>query len=223
MNESEVLLGPLRLPGTLAVPRPVQALVLFVHGSGSSRMSPRNRQVAAVLQQAGLATLLFDLLTEDEAVERRNVFDIALLTQRLSMALDACHHDARLRGLRCGLFGASTGAAAALCAAAQRPTQVQAVVSRGGRPDLAADALARVAAPTLLIVGAEDPQVLALNRAAQAHMRCETELSVVPGATHLFEEPGALDAVAGLARHWFITHLAGPRHGPDTTDHASVR
>lgn len=223
MIEREVTLGPPHLAGTMAVPRAARALVLFVHGSGSSRASPRNRHVAGVLQRAGLATLLFDLLTEAEESDRRNVFDIGLLTQRLLMALDECRKEKWLHRLPFGLFGASTGAAAALCAAAERPTQVRSVVSRGGRPDLAADALAKVAAPTLLIVGGQDRQVLALNRAAQARMRCETALAVVPGATHLFEEPGTLDAVAALACDWFVTHLQGPGHGPNATDNASIR
>lgn len=221
--ESEITLGPQRLPGTLALPQPAHGLVLFVHGSGSSRASPRNRHVAGVLQRACLATLLFDLLTEGEESERRNVFGIELLTQRLLMALDACGNDVRLHPLPFGLFGASTGAAAALCVAARRPAQIKAVVSRGGRPDLADDALTGVAAPTLLIVGGADQQVLALNRSAQARMRGQTALSVIPGATHLFEEPGTLDAVAVLARDWFLAHLRRPSHGTTSNDSASIR
>ncbi len=183
-------------------------IVLFAHGSGSSRLSPRNAQVAEALQEAGFATLLFDLLTEREAADRTNVFDIGLLSERLGAAADFVARNDVGRGLPLGFFGASTGAAAALMAAATR-TDVRAVVSRGGRPDLAGDSLARVKAPTRLIVGSRDVEVLALNRMACDRMRCECRLDVVPGATHLFEEPGALEAVVNLARDWFQQHLKG--------------
>jgi dienelactone hydrolase len=201
-----------RLGGTLVVPAGAVGLVLFAHGSGSSRNSPRNRRVAAALQAAGLATLLFDLLTErEEAIDRYTAhfrFDIGLLTRRLVAAIDWMAHEPEVEGLQFGCFGSSTGAAAALVAAAERPQRVGAVVSRGGRPDLAGAALARVAAPTLLIVGGEDAPVLGLNRRAMAEMACPARLEVVPGATHLFEEPGALERVAGLAAEWFRRHLA---------------
>nr|MCU0814291.1 dienelactone hydrolase family protein [Burkholderiaceae bacterium] len=176
-------------------------------GSGSSRLSPRNRYVAQTLQHRQLATLLFDLLTPDEAEDRRLVFDIDLLAERVGDALDSIAGDAELARLPVGLFGASTGAAAALRLAAERPQAVAAVVSRGGRPDLALPVLDRVRAPTLLVVGGHDQQVLELNREALAALRCEKRLDVVPGATHLFEEPGTLDAAARLAGDWFVTHL----------------
>ncbi len=188
-------------------------LVLFAHGSGSSRLSPRNTFVAEALRQAGLATLLFDLLTDAEAVDRSLVFDISLLAERLEAATDWVAGSAGIRELPLGYFGASTGAAAALVAAAHRQSAIRAVVSRGGRPDLAAAALPHVTAPTLLIVGGDDEDVLALNRQAYARLRCERRISVVPGATHLFEEPGALEQVVDLARAWFLDHLgAEPRH-----------
>lgn len=209
----EVAIGPLQLPGTLAVPARPEALIVFVHGSGSSRMSPRNREVAGALQRRGFATLLFDLLTGDEATDRHKVFDVALLAQRLSAALAWRTGERSIEGLPCGLFGASTGAAAALTVASRSGADIYAIVSRGGRPDLAPAALHAVPAPTLLIVGGEDPEVLELNRSALAAMRCECRLSVVPGATHLFEEPGALDAVATLASDWFATHLPEGHHG----------
>ncbi|SPE24064.1 Phosphoribosyltransferase [Burkholderiales bacterium] len=181
--------------------------MVFAHGSGSSRLSPRNRLVAAALQDNALGTLLFDLLSEAEAADRAAVFDIPVLASRLCEALDWIDHEGELARLRVGLFGASTGAAAALMAAAMRPNRVGAVVSRGGRPDLALEHLARVRAPTLLIVGGADADVLRLNRGALQALRCEKELQVVPGATHLFEEPGALEIVAKLAADWFIVHL----------------
>lgn len=218
-NVQEVRVGPHGLPGTLACPDGAQALVLFAHGSGSSRTSPRNRFVAGVLHARGLATLLFDLLTEDEAVDRRHVFDIELLAERMGQALDwlDSEHAPRLPGAigraATGLFGASTGAAAALRAAAERPDRVGAVVSRGGRGDLTGSRLRDVRAPTLLIVGSDDTEVLALNRAVAHELRCEKRLEVVPGATHLFEEPGTLEAVAGLAADWFAHHL-GQRTSP---------
>ena len=203
-----VRLGAMALPGDLGVPGQALGLVVFVHGSGSSRLSPRNRHVAQTLQQRRLATLLFDLLTPDEAEDRRLVFDIDLLAERVGGALDSIAGDAEIAGLPVGLFGASTGAAAALRLAAARPHAVAAVVSRGGRPDLALPVLDRVRTPTLLIVGGHDWQVLDLNRDALAALRCEKRLEVVPGATHLFEEPGTLDAAARLAGDWFVTHLA---------------
>ncbi len=195
-----------RLPGELRVPDGAIGVVAFAHGSGSGRLSPRNRQVAAALEVAGLATLLFDLLTPEESMDRGNVFDIELLATRLLAATRWLHGQPEGR-LPLGSFGASTGAAAALWAAAEAPQQVRAIVSRGGRPDLAGSRLPRVRAPTLLIVGGHDPVVLELNRQAQAAMTCPTELVVVPGAGHLFEEPGALEAVAELAARWFVRHL----------------
>jgi putative phosphoribosyl transferase len=186
-----------------AAPR---GIVVFAHGSGSSRLSPRNASVANALRQAGFATLLFDLLTDAEADDRANVFDIALLADRLDQAATWVRGMAGGQSLPLGLFGASTGAAAALVAAAGR-NDVAAIVSRGGRPDLAGQALPKVTAATLLIVGGDDPEVLALNRAAYRRLRCPRRLEVVPGATHLFEEPGTLEAVIALARDWFAIHL----------------
>ena len=182
--------------------------MLFAHGSGSSRLSPRNRAVAQALRGAGLAALLFDLLDEPEARRRELAFDIALLGARLEQATSEIRSDERMRALPLGYFGASTGAAAALVAAAALPDSVAAVVSRGGRPDLAGDRLAQVQAPTLLIVGGEDVEVLELNRRAATALRCPHELVVVEGATHLFEEPGALERVSELAIGWFQQHLA---------------
>jgi putative phosphoribosyl transferase len=207
LRSQQVRIGPCALPGDLDLPARPRALVLFAHGSGSSRLSSRNRWVAEVLQQHALSTLLFDLLDDDEAADRRKVFDIGLLSERVQQALDWVAGQAALAGMSIGLFGASTGAAAALCAAAACPGSVSAVVSRGGRPDLAAASVAAVQAPTLLIVGGADREVLALNRQALRDLRCEKRLEVVPGATHLFEEPGALDSVAQLAAAWFATHL----------------
>ncbi|MBT2322064.1 dienelactone hydrolase family protein [Variovorax paradoxus] len=204
--------GPATLDADLGLAAGAGGLVLFAHGSGSSRFSPRNRHVARQLQQAGLATLLADLLTpEEEAIDERTRelrFDIGLLARRLVAATDWLKAQAQLADLAIGYFGASTGAGAALMAAAERPAAVQAVVSRGGRPDLAGEALAQVHAPTLLIVGGDDEPVIGLNRQALALLPVEKELVIVPGATHLFEEPGALDAVARLARDWFLRHLA---------------
>jgi dienelactone hydrolase len=200
-----------RLGGALTVPDNATGVVLFAHGSGSSRHSPRNRYVAEVLQRAGLATLLMDLLTQEEdAIDqytRQYRFDIQLLADRLTAAIDWLAHQPATRGLPIGLFGASTGAAAALRAAAARPDLVQAVVSRGGRPDLAGDALPLVLAPTLLIVGANDTPVIPLNTSAQRQMRAPSQLALVPGATHLFEEPGTLTQASALARDWFVQHL----------------
>ncbi|MBA4260701.1 MAG: hydrolase [Comamonadaceae bacterium] len=206
LNEAVVLQEP-PLQGDLSVPTQAQGLVLFAHGSGSSRLSSRNRWVARQLQQRGLATLLFDLLTESEARDRRLVFDIPLLGQRVLNAMRWASQREELAGLRLGLFGASTGAAAALLAAGQKPQRVAAVVSRGGRPDLARDWLPRVQAPTLLIVGGHDDQVLELNRQALRLLACSKRLEVVPGASHLFEEAGALESVAALAAGWFEQHL----------------
>ncbi len=205
-TEVEVLAGSHVLAGTLVVPDAATGLVLFAHGSGSSRLSPRNRFVAETLNRAGIATLLFDLLTDTEATDRRNVFDIGLLGQRLVAATGWC----RTRDLPepIGYFGASTGAAAALLAAAELGPAIGAVVSRGGRPDLAGARLSAVRAPTLLIVGSDDHEVLELNRRAAARLaRCEHRLVVVPGATHLFEEPGTLERAADLAAEWFGAYL----------------
>jgi len=203
MTEVCLPLDGLRLPGSLDLPGQATGIVIFAHGSGSSRLSPRNRAVARTLQERGQGTLLFDLLTDDEAQDRANVFDIPLLGARVAGAVGWVRGNADLQGLPIGLFGSSTGVGAALVAAAEVGDGVQAVVSRGGRPDLAGEALPRVRCPTLLIVGGADTQVLALNRQAQARMRCRTSLAVVPGATHLFEEPGALEQVVDLAADWF--------------------
>jgi dienelactone hydrolase len=203
----DVEILPRRLPGLLAVPKGAQGIVIFAHGSGSSRLSPRNTHVANALNAAGLATLLFDLLLPEEAEDRRNVFDIALLGSRVEETLDWIRAEPALAPLAVGLFGASTGAAAALVAAAHRPDQVRAVVSRGGRPDLAGAALACVKAPTLLIVGGRDEVVIDLNEKALAELECEKQLHIVPGATHLFEEPGTLDEVIALAAAWFVRFL----------------
>jgi putative phosphoribosyl transferase len=198
------------LPGDLTIPPGATSVVVFAHGSGSSRKSPRNVMVAEVLQGRGLATLLFDLLTADEErLDARTAhlrFDIPLLAGRLVGAIDRLD-EWGAAGMAVGAFGASTGAAAALIAAARRPNVVRAVVSRGGRPDLAADELEAVRAPTLLMVGQRDEVVIELNREAMGRMRCEVKLVIVPGATHLFEEPGALDRVASLAADWVAGHL----------------
>ncbi|MHB8996608.1 MAG: dienelactone hydrolase family protein [Armatimonadota bacterium] len=203
--------GDVSLEGDLRLPDNPVGLVVFAHGSGSSRHSPRNRHVADVLHQSGIGTLLMDLLTVDEeAVDqytRHLRFDIGLLSQRLVAATDWLKDDPELTGLSLGYFGASTGAAAAIIAAAHRPEHIQAVVSRGGRPDLAGASLALIKAPTLLIVGGDDYQVIDLNRQAYARMNCEKRLEIVPGATHLFEEPGTLDKAAELAAGWFAQYL----------------
>jgi putative phosphoribosyl transferase len=196
-----------RLAGHITLPDHARGLVLFAHGSGSGRHSPRNRYVADVLNQAGLGTLLFDLLTSAEEIDRANVFDIELLAGRLVEVTRWLAAELGHEHLPIGYFGASTGGAAALVAATDADADVAAVVSRGGRPDLAGDALPLVQAPTLLIVGSRDEAVLALNRAAQQRLRCTNRLEVVRGATHLFEEPGTLQAAAELARDWFLTHL----------------
>lgn len=200
--------GELALEGMLSVPVNATGLVAFAHGSGSSRHSPRNRFVAEVLHGAGIGTLLFDLLTDEESRDRSVVFDIPLLTERLLLAADWAAAELAFMDLPFGVFGASTGAAAALTAAAERPTQIAAVVSRGGRPDLAEPDLGRVRAPTLLIVGAEDHEVVRLNRRAFALLHCPKHIVIVPGATHLFEEPGTLELAARHAAEWFHTHLA---------------
>jgi putative phosphoribosyl transferase len=206
-EEVEIHAGPVRLPDHLTVPDGAAGVVLFAHGSGSSRHSPRNRYVAGVLNRAGLGTLLFDLLTPDEERARANVFDVELLAQRLAQATRWLRSQAGLDDVAIGYFGAGTGAAAALWAAAGQP-DIGAVVSRGGRPDLAAPRVGAVRAPTLLIVGGLDDTVLQLNRRAQAELRSQSRLAVVPGATHLFDEPGTLEAAAALARDWFRTYLA---------------
>lgn len=208
--------GNVALEGNLSVPPDARGVVLFAHGSGSSRHSPRNRAVAHALREGGLATLLIDLLTPQEEIvdwetgELR--FDIGLLADRLVDAADWLGTSEETRSLSIGLFGASTGGGAALVAAAQRPNAIRAVVSRGGRPDLAGPFLSQVRAPTLLIVGGRDPVVIDLNREAFARLRCEKKLEIIPGATHLFEEPGALEEVARLARDWFRRFLA--KSGP---------
>jgi len=201
----------LRLEGILSVPTAARGAVLFAHGSGSSRHSPRNRYVADILNESGLATLLIDLLTEDEQqVDLQTAhlrFDIGLLAKRLEGITEWLAGHPEVKGLNIGHFGASTGAGAALVAAAELPQLVRTVVSRGGRPDLAGPFLAAVKAPTLLIVGGADTAVIELNRRAMAHMHCEKELRIVPGATHLFEERGVLERVAELARDWFLKKL----------------
>lgn len=199
------------LEGILSLPDDARGLVIFAHGSGSSRHSPRNRYLADELAGEGFATLLFDLLTNDEAADRANVFDIALLTARVIDAVRWARKRETIRALPIGLFGASTGAAAALSAAAALPDDISAVVSRGGRPDMAMDKLRLVKAPTLLIVGGSDHQVIKLNEAAYAELACKKHLRIVPGATHLFEEPGTLEAVARHTRTWFATYLAGAK------------
>ncbi|OHV29622.1 MULTISPECIES: phosphoribosyltransferase family protein [Pseudofrankia] len=205
--EVDIPAVPVRLAGRLTIPSAARGIVVFAHGSGSSRHSPRNRYVADVLTAAGFATLLFDLLTPAEEVDRAAVFDIALLAHRLVDVTSWLRGEPQVAGLPVGYFGASTGAAAALWAAAEPDSHIAAVVSRGGRPDLAASRLAAVRAPTLLIVGGDDDLVLELNNQAQAQMQCESRVMVVPEATHLFSEPGALETVAALARDWFVRHL----------------
>jgi len=217
-DEVEIPAGRVQLSGNLIVPADAPAVVLFAHGSGSSRHSPRNRFVARTMNGTGLGTLLFDLLTlEEEAVDvetRQIRFDIGLLAERLGWATNWILQEPAALGRRIGYFGSSTGGGAALVAAAARPAHVGAVVSRGGRPDLAGAALGKVRAPTLLIVGSEDDVVIDLNRQAMAQMRCEVKLELIPGATHLFEEPGTLESVAQLAGEWFREHLGTT---PDST------
>lgn len=206
----EIPAPPVQIAADLVVPPEAAGLVIFAHGSGSSRLSPRNRQVAATLNGSRLATLLLDLLRVEEEMDRANVFDIDLLSRRLVAATRwAAQEHEETRGLPVGYFGASTGAAAALCAAATLGDAIGAVVSRGGRPDMAGDCLERVSAPTLLIVGGADPTVLALNEDAADRLRAPHRVEVVPGATHLFEEPGALERVAELAAAWFERWLLG--------------
>ena len=211
-EEVEPAAGEVRLAGYLTVPDDAAGIVVFAHGSGSSRHSPRNRHVACVLNEAGLGTLLFDLLTPEEELDRTNVFDIGLLARRLIEVTGWLRAQPRAARAAVGYFGASTGAAAALWAAAEPGARIAAAVSRGGRPDLARPRLAAVTAPTLLIVGGLDVIVLDLNRRAQAELHCENHLAVVPGATHLFEEPGTLDAAAALARDWFLSHMSHSSH-----------
>jgi putative phosphoribosyl transferase len=210
-REVRVSAGPVTLEGNLGIPDTTRGIVLFAHGSGSGRHSPRNRYVAGALREVGLATLLVDLLTpEEEEVDlrtRRLRFNIGLLADRLAGATDWLAQEPDMQDLRVGYFGASTGAAAALVAAAKHPEAVSAVVSRGGRPDLAGKELSRVVAPTLLIVGGEDEPVIGMNREAIEQIRAEKKLEVVPGATHLFEEPGKLEEVARLAAGWFARYL----------------
>jgi putative phosphoribosyl transferase len=212
-EDIEILAGGVSLAGYLAVPAGAPGIVVFAHGSGSGRHSSRNRFVADVLNQAGLGTLLFDLLTLEEEADRTNVFDIELLAGRLVAVTRWLVTQSEGRSVRIGYFGASTGAAAALWASAEVDIDIAAVVSRGGRPDLAGPRLPDVTAPTLLVVGSRDDVVLNLNREAQTHLRCENSLAVVAGATHLFEESGTLREAAELARDWFLDHLAPARQG----------
>ena len=202
----EVEIGALALKGLLGSPEAAKGLIIFAHGSGSGRLSPRNKYVAEALRKSGLATLLLDLLTPEEEMRRGNVFDIPLLVKRLLLATAWAREQAETARLPIGYIGASTGAGAALAAAAS-DRRIFAVVSRGGRPDLADDALERVRAPTLLIVGDRDHQVIELNREAQRRLKAESELVIVHGATHFFEEPGALEEVVAYASRWFLTHL----------------
>lgn len=212
-GDVDIDIGEVALEGRLVLPPDPRGTVIFVHGSGSSRHSPRNRYVAQLLSQARLGTLLFDLLTSEEELDRTNVFDIGLLADRLVDVTSWLTRFEEWRPQPLGYFGASTGAAAALRAAADLGAEISSVVSRGGRPDLTGPRISEVVAPTLLIVGSLDRVVLALNREARAQMRCETSLEIIPGATHLFEEPGALDQVGSLARAWFIGHFSDPDLG----------
>jgi putative phosphoribosyl transferase len=221
--EVEIRADDARLHGHLTIPESARGIVVFAHGSGSSRHSPRNRFVATILNQAALGTLLFDLLTTDEETDRSNVFDIELLARRLAAATRWLRAVPEASDLPVGYFGASTGAGAALLAATDPTTAPAAIVSRGGRPDLAAPRLGEVRAPTLLIVGGLDDAVLELNRGAQARLRCESRLSVVPGATHLFEEPGTLQQAAELARDWFVRGFGGTTTRPVRATHSESR
>ena len=211
MSEVQIQAGRAGLPGDLTIPEGAAGLLLFAHGSGSSRHSPRNQFVARTLNRAGVGTLLFDLLTpEEEALDiytREHRFNIGLLAERLMHATKWAGQQKETRDLRIGYFGSSTGGAAALVAAVHLPREIAVVVSRGGRPDLAADALPKVHAPTLLVVGGNDDIVIELNEMARDQMRCEVRLEIIPGATHLFEEPGALEQVAKLASDWFVDHI----------------
>jgi len=215
MTELQIPTGRAVLSGNLTIPESANALVLFAHGSGSSRHSPRNQFVARTMNRAGLGTLLFDLLTPEEEARdsytREHRFNISLLAERLVHATKWSRQQDEMRDLRIGYFGSSTGGAAALVGAAELPQDVGAVVSRGGRPDLAGDALPKVQAPTLLIVGGNDDIVIELNEMARDQMRCEVKLEIIPGATHLFEEAGALEQVAKLASDWFSLHLSAPQ------------
>ena len=216
LNEVRISAGSVAFEGNLSLPDYAIALVLFAHGSGSSRHSPRNQFVARTLNNAGLGTLLFDLLTpEEEAIDARTAelrFNIKLLAERLVHATNWAKQQRETRSLRIGYFGSSTGGGAALVAAAEGSQDVGAVVSRGGRPDLAGEALPKVQVPTLLIVGGDDDIVIELNEQARDRMHCEVKLEIVPGATHLFEEPGALEQVAKLASNWFVDHLGEKQH-----------
>jgi dienelactone hydrolase len=213
-HETEVAIsaGRVELQGTLTVPEHAEGVVLFAHGSGSSRHSPRNRFVASILNESHLATLLMDLLSvQEETIDTYTAelrFDISLLAERLESAIDWLCKQQETHDLEIGCFGSSTGAAAALVAASEKPAVVKAVVSRGGRPDLAGSGLQKVRAPTLMIVGGNDEQVIDLNKQAQSQMSAETKLEIIPGATHLFEEPGALEKVAHFAAGWFHNYLA---------------
>jgi putative phosphoribosyl transferase len=217
-GHARIPVGSIELAGNLLMPEGGRGLVVFVHGSGSSRLSPRNRFVAGIIRSAGIGTLLFDLLTEEEEA-RDNVtaelrFNIPLLAERLQVAVRWARANSGVDELAIGLFGASTGAAAALSAAAEAPSEVAAVVSRGGRPDLAGDALARVRAPTLLIVGSLDRPVIAMNQQAFDELQCEKQVTIIPGASHLFEEPGTLDQVARFAAGWFQRNLTSLAAAP---------
>jgi len=214
IKRANVTIGQRELPGLLSTPQDPVGLVIFAHGSGSSRLSPRNTYAASELQRKGFATLLYDLLTLEESSDRRNVFDMALLAARVEEAIDWARGDQRISSLPIGLFGASTGAGAAIIAAAAKPSDVAAIVSRGGRPDLAGSALKRLTAPTLLIVGGEDRDVITLNEAARQRMSCETSLVIVPGASHLFEESGTLDQALDAAASWFESHLREAKRPP---------
>jgi putative phosphoribosyl transferase len=222
-QEIAIRSGRVRLEGHLGIPLSPLGMVVFAHGSGSGRFSPRNNFVARSLQQGRVATLLIDLLTPDEAEDRRKVFDIDLLADRVLLAKAWLEQDDRTKGLGIGYFGASTGAGAALQAAARNPSSIQAVVSRGGRPDLAETYLPSVAAPTMLIVGGNDEPVIEMNRAAYRRLACPKRLVIVPGATHLFEEPGTLEQVAEHALIWFQQHLHVLKHagtGAQTKEHS---
>jgi putative phosphoribosyl transferase len=217
-RQVEIPSGRRRLSGILRVPSSAAGVVAFAHGSGSGRFSPRNQFVARALEEGGLATLLLDLLEEEEAGDRAKVFDIELLAERLQSAADWLRREPETSALRLGYFGASTGAGAALVAAARNPSAVGAVVSRGGRPDLARTYLSAVQAPTLLIVGGNDEPVIELNEQALRLLRCPKELVIIPGATHLFEEPGTLEEVARLAKQWFVRNLT-PVAEPSSPGH----
>ena len=203
----EIRADSVSLQGILDIPKNAKGVVLFAHGSGSGRLSPRNNYVASMLRSAGLGTLLFDLLTEEEAQERRNVFDIDLLAQRLLSATEWASRSNKAGNLKIGYFGASTGAAAALQASVHTAVRIYSIVSRGGRPDMVMPILDMVKAPTLLVVGGNDSGVIELNKAAYDRLRCEKELKIVPGATHLFEESGKLEEVAKLAEEWFLRYF----------------